>query len=104
MLKFKDNTINLANLAPQLALVLTGTVVPIFQRFGSDVMITSANDANHSATSLHYAGCAVDIRNWYVNKDEWSELKKQIDEALTMDFDFVIESNHFHLEYQPKAK
>ena len=61
-MRIKDNSINLSNLSPQMLLGLI-IVDQIMQKYGGEAVITSANDAKHSKTSLHYSGNAVDLRS-----------------------------------------
>jgi hypothetical protein len=71
------------------------------------VWITSANDSNHDATSLHFTNRAFDIRVKNIIGDVkkearlWAE-KMQI--ALGDDYDVILEKDHIHVEYQPKVE
>ena len=102
-MRFKDNTIGFQSLKPQLVLALI-IIDQVMKQFGQEVMITSINDAKHASTSLHYDGGAVDIRSrWF------DEPQAVLDTCLlalgnSPDFDMILESDHFHLEYQPKRK
>lgn len=69
------------------------------------------NDGVHKHTSLHYKenspsglGRAIDIRTWDVGmehvKDMFLETAKEL---LGKDFDVVVEKDHVHIEYDPKA-
>lgn len=65
---------------------------------GEDLIITSKRDGAHSDGSLHPQGDAFDFR----------PLKTvtiaDIHKALGLDYDIINESNHWHAEYDPKAK
>ncbi len=110
MLIIKDNTIELNGLRPELAIIVAGTVVPCFDKFELDCVITSGSEqgVNHSKTSLHYAGAAVDIRTIdQITGKRFSGMTQvfnQIKAALNCDFDLIDEGNHLHLEYQPKRR
>lgn len=102
-MRFKDNTLGFQNLSPQIVLALI-VIDQVMHQFGKQAMITSINDATHSKTSLHYAGCAVDIRSrWFDNPRAVLETCQQ---ALgnSEDFDMILESDHFHCEWQPKRR
>jgi hypothetical protein len=102
-MKFKDNSIGFQSLKPQIVLALI-IVDQIMKESGQEAIITSINDSRHAETSLHYDGSAVDIRSrTFSNPEQVLALCKQ---ALgnSNDFDMILESDHFHLEYQPKRR
>lgn len=102
-MKFKDSSIGFQSLKPQLVLALIA-VDQVMKECGQEAIITSINDARHGESSLHYDGSAADIRSRTFNNPETVlALCKQ---ALgnSKDFDMILESDHFHLEYQPKRK
>ena len=98
---FKDNTIGLSGLKPQLVLALI-VVDQVMKEQGQQAVITSLNDARHSRTSRHYDGAAVDLRSRFFSHPE--KILALCKEALgnNPDYDMIFEGNHFHLEYQPK--
>lgn len=107
-MRFKDKTIGLQSLKPQLVLALI-IVDQIMNQFGKEAMITSINDGRHSKTSLHYDGGGADIRSkWF---DDPLPVLETCQQALghCPDIDMIHEgagtnNEHFHLEYQPKRK
>lgn len=72
----------------------------VFAKYGSELVITSANDGKHRQDSLHYKGRALDLRTWHVSGREW-QVAKDLQRALGDDFDVVAESDHIHLELDP---
>lgn len=76
----------------------------VWQDFGEELVVTSCTDSIHSLASLHYVGYAVDLRIKYFDKDEKIEIAQALRDALTDEFDVVLESTHIHLEFQPKKK
>ncbi len=54
------------------------------------------------AGSLHYAGAAIDIRTRDIPLADVQKLIARIKACLGEDFDVVLETDHLHLEYQPK--
>ena len=106
-MRIKDSSVSLTGIRPELVLGLL-IVESRMPEYG-ELVITSANDAHHSATSLHYAGAAVDIRSQSINRVSVGPLCDRINQALGPDFDFILEDHggpneHFHLEFQPKRR
>lgn len=60
-----------------------------------DVYVTSMRDGTHSAGSIHPQGDAFDIRPIAI---DWGAIRKQVG----ADYDIVSESDHMHIEYDPK--
>lgn len=93
--------VRLQGLRPEL---LMGIMVAqsVYQELGVPFVITSVVDSRHSVTSLHYAGCAVDLRTRDMTAEQAGKAVQLISARLTADFDCLLESNHIHLEYQPR--
>lgn len=68
---------------------------------GYTMTITSGRDGVHSKNSKHYTGDAIDIRTRDMSdvKKVYAMLKENVDDKL---FDVVLESDHIHIEYDPK--
>lgn len=65
-----------------------------------DFVITSTYEGTHSASSLHYANQAFDIRLCYPVK--WKEIDPNLlEQILGTGFDLLRETTHFHVEYDP---
>lgn len=90
-------------LAPQLLLALY-VADGIWRELGEELVVTSLNDSKHSHTSLHYAGMAADLRTRYFSPAQVNNAAARLREALGTNpsYDVVVESDHIHLEYQPK--
>lgn len=80
----------------------------IWRELGEECWITSGTetaDQNgkllHSAGSLHYYGYALDLRTRYFD-DNGQEAARQLRSALGHSYDVVVESNHIHVEYDPR--
>ena len=106
MRKLKNNNVSLVGLCPQISLA----VCLIAHLWGDDedFVITSANDSNHSRTSLHWDGKAIDIRSKNLTGKRKLEVLRDVRRSLGADFDFILEgtgtpNEHFHLEWQPKG-
>lgn len=69
-------------------------------------VITSAQDSTHAARSLHYGRVgdvrcrAIDVRMPLPRYIE--RLVKELGRRLGPDFDIVPETDHLHIEYDPK--
>lgn len=74
----------------------------VFAVMGPDTTITSIVDGVHSATSLHYAGCAIDIRTRDMSAEDAKDAGKQIKDRLGRHYDVIVEPTHIHIEYQPR--
>ena len=67
-----------------------------------ECVVTSLNDSTHSRTSLHYAGCAVDLRNRNIPERQRGAILQDLRARLGAEYDVVDEENHVHVEWQPK--
>jgi hypothetical protein len=88
-----------------------GIAYPIIQRvfdqFGYECIVTSANDSKHGPNSLHYKGKALDLRTKHLQVMDKGKLMQAIKSALGPQFDVVFEAEgtaneHCHLEFDPK--
>lgn len=102
MLKLKPG-VTLGSLQPQIAVALMAAE-RLYERRGTELVVTSGDDGNHSSTSLHYAGAAVDLRvRTLPDPDrDGREIARELSEALGRDYDVLFEGDHIHLEYQPR--
>jgi len=100
MLTFKDG-VKLFGIRGEVVLSIM-TVSTISQRLAIDTVVTSVTDGVHSRTSLHYSGSAVDFRISHIEPGRAKNLVERIRAALTDEFDVVLESDHVHVEFQPK--
>jgi|TARA_Y100000310_G_C20682581_1_gene816848 hypothetical protein len=77
----------------------------VAREFDAKLILTSITEGSHSTTSLHYNGCAFDIRTWHLHEHDKGEFVKTMKERLgTNDFDVVLENDHIHVEFQPKGE
>lgn len=100
MIKIKDD-VNILGLRTELILAVLAAQ-SFCSSINKDCVITSCVDSMHSFTSLHYAGCALDFRTRDMNNTEQKMFYASMKEALGMQFDVILESNHLHVEFQPK--
>jgi len=71
----------------------------LFMAHGQEAVVTSTYGGNHSAGSLHYANDAIDIR---LPDPPIAGLVNRLRVNLGPDFDIVKESDHIHVEFDPK--
>ncbi len=101
MIKLKPG-VSLKGLKTEMHVGL-GIVNSVYQEMGYHTIVTSCNDGKHSRGSLHYVGLAIDFRTRHMkDQAEKDKLTDQAAEALGQEFDAVLESDHLHVEYQPK--
>lgn len=62
--ELKDRSVNVIGLDPRLLLTLGDLATIHVRLFDKPLVITSANDGDHSKGSKHYSGQAVDLRAW----------------------------------------
>ena len=75
----------------------------VFGRYHITPTITSAMDGSHMATSKHYTGDALDFRIWESNDAGiTNQVVQELKYYLGSDYDVVLESDHIHIEYDPK--
>lgn len=100
----KDFTVHFKDLKPQTVAGML-IVQSVLLARGIPVVISSVNDGQHMSGSLHYAGRAFDFRlpSRYTGSDRTNrDVQTELKQALGSDFDVVLESDHFHVEYDPK--
>ncbi len=101
MIFLKDDSVNPANLSPQL---LFGLIVAnqVYEEYQYGCHITSLNDATHSRTSLHYRGDAADLRTRHMADEDKQLVRDEIKKRLNVHWDVILEGDHIHLEFQPR--
>ena len=103
MIRVKDDSIEVAHLNTGILLALI-VADQVYSAYGYETVITSGNDASHSKTSLHYANQAVDLRTRHLRDSDKTKISEDIKSRLGQDFDVVLETDHIHLECQPRRR
>ena len=93
--------VNIIGIRPEMQLGVMAAW-SVYLAHGRKLVITSALDSEHSATSLHYTGCAVDLRIRDIDPTTLRLIVRDIKTALPDDFDVILEHNHIHIEFQPR--
>lgn len=116
-MRTKDSTVE-TEFHPVITSFLFG-VDAIYRNWGDELVITSGSEhtTKHGVNSLHYAkpACAADIRTWVRAKvpDAKAQLEAITNWAAnfckragypTNWIDVILESDHIHVEFQPKRK
>jgi len=74
-------------------------VSDLYMENNQEVVVTSTFEGNHGAGSLHYANDAFDVG--IPEEPSFIPISLIIDH-LGVDYDVVRESDHIHVEYDPK--
>jgi len=75
----------------------------VFAKHGLDCIITEATGSKHGYASIHYLGLAIDLRTSHIKTQaKLNSIMADLKSSLNEQYDIVLESNHIHIEYQPK--
>lgn len=99
-MRFKEGA-DITGLHPEMIIALN-VANEVYTDHGEELVVTSVVEGKHSYASLHYFGCAVDLRTRYFEPSERGKVRDQIKKKLPDAFDVILEANHIHIEYQPK--
>ena len=102
MIHFKAG-VSLENVKPQTAVGMK-LAEQVYMESGIEVMVvTSVNDGRHMTGSKHYTGEAFDTRIWGISTERLQMMLVRLNTLMDhLGFDIVLESDHFHIEYDPK--
>lgn len=103
MIRVKDDSVAVAHLGTGILFALM-VADQVYSAYGYETVITSGNDATHSKTSLHYANQAVDLRTRHLRDSDKTKIVDDIRNRLGQDFDVILETDHIHLECQPRRR
>jgi hypothetical protein len=93
--------VRLLGIKPEM-LVAIVAAESIYRKHGAELTITSCVDGQHTRASKHYSGCAFDCRTNDLPPAAITTIAADLVAALGPDFDAIKESNHIHIEYDPK--
>lgn len=101
-MKTKDKSVNIKDLQPIFAKHLNSIeyTIRVVEGGNYQMTITSGKDGKHMQGSKHYKGLAIDIR--CRDMRNVNEVVHALKGAFDKTFDIVFESDHIHIEYDPK--
>ena len=95
--------VTMKGVCPEMVLGLIIVDSVVWRQFQVDPVVTSITDGKHMSGSRHYLGYAADLRIWGI-EDKIASVVPALQHALGENFDVVHESDHIHLEFDPKTK
>lgn len=94
--------IDLRLLTPQMSIAAL-IICNVYDRFGFDCVLVYGRDGMHSQQSLHYHGNALDVRTRMIDDAKVrQDLANEIARCLGPQYDVILESDHLHVEFDPK--
>ena len=91
--------VRVLGIRPEVVLALR-IVEAVYQAHGAPFVITSVMEGTHKRASLHYVGCAADVR---LPPQDAVSIVAEAKAALGDDFDVILEGDHVHVEFQAKT-
>lgn len=96
---FKKKGVQLSRLSKEVKDLLPTIERAWAQIVKTTFVITSGQDGVHKNNSLHYSGFAIDIRTRDANPENVSLFVSYCRRLFSKSVQFVIESDHLHLEF-----
>lgn len=103
--------VKLDKLTPQ-AVMAWNISCSVYNHYGYGCVLTSGNDGKHKEGSKHYTGNAIDLRTRHLGLNTGlhaytarmypTDIARELRLALAENYDVVLESDHIHVEYDPK--
>lgn len=92
--------VDISRLKRPIRRILRPVAVIVWKIEKQELVVTSTYEGNHSEGSLHYCDEAVDIRRGKNGHKCRDEIKRRLGD----DYDVILESDHIHIEYDPKGR
>ena len=93
---------NISGLRSEMALAYF-IACTAYHHHGCECVLTEGTGGKHGRASLHYVGLAIDLRTKNIGTQrEIQTIEQEIRNRLGTQFDVVLESDHIHIEFQPK--
>ena len=96
--------VDIRGISPECVLGIL-VAAQVFEERGVPFVVTSVKDSKHMSKSLHYLGRAFDCRlpSRYTRAEATDGLiRDDLKSALGPQFDVILESDHLHVEHDPK--
>lgn len=97
----KDETVSLDGLNTRMLTAIQAAAQVWKEQGMQSVTITSALDGDHGTRSLHPSGQAIDLRIWGL--PSMRSAAEQVKDLLGPDYDVILETDHLHIEFDPKT-
>lgn len=99
-MRFKSG-VKVGGLQPE---ILTALAVAdgVYREHGAEFVVTSVMDGRHGPGSKHYEGFGFDSRTRHVARPVAERIADEVRRRLTDEYDVVLESDHLHVEFDPK--
>lgn len=93
--------VRIAGVKPELLFGLR-VAESVYAKEGFELTVTAVVDGTHKVGSKHYVGMAADLRTIDLPVGAPARIVAALKAQIDQDFDIVLESDHIHLEYDPK--
>ena len=90
--------VRITGIQPEIVLAIS-IADSIYRSYREVLAVTSLLDGKHMRASLHYVGAAVDVG---IPVTDVSAVVLALRAALGENYDVVLETDHIHIEFQPK--
>lgn len=107
MIRLASDRVSPHGVQPEILLALM-LVDPLFSEYKQDCIITSLTEGEHTKTTLHHQGLAVDLRSHTLSTSDKVGLLDDMRDQLPPYYEVYLEDSggrneHFHIEYDYKG-
>ena len=95
---FLKTGVSISGIQPEIVLAFV-VAQAVFARYKQILVVTSVMDGEHMKGSLHYVGAAIDL---LIPVDNGGAIHTALIAQLGDNYDVIDETDHFHIEFQPK--
>ena len=95
----RKNSCRVGGIQPEMIIALL-LIEPVLNDYEQELVWTEGTGGEHSDTSRHYLGFAVDVRTWKLQEDNTEdECADKLRTALGKEFRVIIHDTHFHVMF-----
>ena len=107
IIRFANDRVSPHGVRPEIVLALQ-IAAPLFAEYEADCVITSMTEGEHTATTLHHKGLAVDLRSHHLSQTDKLGLVDDLRDLLPPYYEVYLEdpggnNEHIHIEYDYKG-